>query len=66
MQKRNFELVNIGCDELLVMYHNIKVGGWEPKSGIFREWGTSLKVHLPTKRDLVLFVVSRFGILETL
>lgn len=59
------ELVDDGCAEQTVFYHGLRVGGWVPASGLFREHGQpKASVHLADKRALVIYLVSRFGALE--
>ena len=59
---KQFELVDAGCPEKVVYYHGVKVGGWMPNTGMFREWGTDkAAMHFQDKRELLIFVIARFG-----
>ena len=62
---KQFELVDAGCPEKVVYYHGVKVGGWTPETGAFREWGTDkASMYFRDKRELLVFVISRFGAIE--
>ena len=62
---KKFELVDTGCAERVVFYHGIKVGGYAPHTGMFREWGTDkATMHFQNKRELLTFVVAHFGAIE--
>ncbi len=59
------ELVNDGCKEETVFYRGLRVGGWVPQNGMFREWGQpKANMHFADKRALTIFLIARFGALE--
>jgi hypothetical protein len=64
---KRIELVNDGCAEQTVFYSGLRVGGWVPETGMFREWGKGkASMYFSDKRALTIFLIARFGALEQL